>query len=271
MKSFCAIQRNTRITSKVGNNSLEDIKGITIAVITLVVIIKITIKVATVKANTLVEVARMEVAMINIKIRIDMKTTGMVDTIAETIMAIPRIIKASTESLINPDMEKKVARDMVTISMVANLATIRIVDHLTIITINTIQVKVDLTVAKGMITIAATTNRMIPQPRKDIVILINRTHSRHRTRKTLLPTVYLMHHSNNPTLIMDHINMHLQGQVQGKQQQQLATIQVTNSISNILQPISNNIPRSITSKEFKASQMDTHRITDNLLNLPKPV
>jgi len=275
LKYFYAIQRNTQITSKVENHFLEDIKGIiTIAVIVLEVITKITIKEAIVKENTLVGVAHMEVDMINIQIPIGMKTTGMVATITETIMELLQTMednKVTIENLINLDTEKKVVLDMEMINMVANLPTIQTADH-TIITINTIQIKVDITVVKEMITIATTTNLMMPpQPLKDIIVLINPTHSSHSIHKTLLPMVYQMHHSNNPTLIMDLINMHQQRQVQ--RQQLLVTIPVTSRISSILKPTSNNIPHSIISKEFKANPMDIHnnRITDNLLNLLKLV
>lgn len=233
--------------------------------ITLVVTIKIIIKVAMVKVNTPVEV--MEVDMISIQIQTGMTTTDTVVTIAETIMGILHTMedKAITENLINLETEKMVAQGMETINMEINLATIQIADHI-IITTNTIQVKVDIMVVKEMIIIVTTTNRMIQQVLKGIIILIHLTLS--SINKTLLQLGYKMDHSNNLILIIN-IHTHQQDKVQDKQQ--LVIILATSSINSILKPTSNNIPSSIINKEFKVNQMaiPNNRIMHNHLNLAK--
>lgn len=234
--------------------------------ITLVVTIKIIIKVAMVKVNTPVEV--MEVDMISIQIQTGMTTTDTVVTIAETIMGILHTMednKAIIENLINLETEKKVAQGMETTNMEINLATIQIADHI-IITTNTIQVKVDIMVVKEMIIIVTTTNRMIQQVLKGIIILIHLTLS--SINKTLLQLGYKMDHSNNLILIIN-IHTHQQDKVQDKQQ--LVIILATSSINSILKPTSNNIPSSIINKEFKVNQMaiPNNRIMHNHLNLAK--
>jgi len=281
LKYFYAIQRNTRITSKVGNHSQVDIKGDTIVTtkgITITLGIRINIKVVMAKESILVEVALMEEDdMKSILIRIGMKITGMVDTITEMTLEILQIMvdsnnRAITENHINLDMERKVRLDMAMINMEANLLTIRLADH-TIVTISMIQVRADTITGKETITIAVT-NPMINQHRnsKITAALIHMDNSINKTPLQLL--LQLIHLSNKTTNIMgSNINILLQQQTRQQRHllrsiyhlQLLEVMLVIHSINNILKVTNNNsMPSSITNKEFNLNKMHIHNSNSSI-------